>query len=404
MITNETDNETTTPTIHDWFEQTYLPTLQDRGLSSDRLGELRQAISRWKWWCNQEYRIENPVLRDLTAPRLAAFRRTAVGAEIPDKRGKPRKASAGSINKTIAALQQIANAAAEDESTGAQNVKVRKIAQPAKVDKIIIPDAALSKILEACKVADWPRRTPDGRPAPPPDTLWRFLVVWFVNYGMRTQDLVAYDSDRNPIRWANVTTSPENPHHDGVLECPYGWLVFTPQKTARAKPQPLVLPLNATTRHWMDLLAEQTPGGPKPDRPIAPMPTCSKLFYQQWKKIVAAAGVRPKPRLDMIDGRPQLAERSYRLKHLRCTAATRNEDHGASLGYPGVGQLITGHDSDRSQAGRSAVFGRHYHSPEKQVLETLLSLPQPDGFSPTPAPIEQQPTPAAERPRFRIVG
>ncbi len=393
------------PTLEDWFENVYVKQMIATGRSRDRINELRLAIQRWKWWCKSEQRIHHPLLSDVTPRRLSEFREAALGAEIPGEKRVSRPISARSLNKTLGALEQIINAASETLDS-LSVIRVKKVAQPRQVDKLVISDSDLSRIFEACEVATWPSCAADGRePVSSPPTLWRFLVAWWTNYGMRTQDLVAFESSQRPICWANVTTSPENPHHDGTLSNEHGWLVYVPDKTERDKPDPLVLPLNATTRHWLDRLADDTPTGRDPARVIAPVPHSGREFYGQWRRILKAADVRPKPKMAIdANGRPRMVERHYKIKHLRCTAATRIEDHAGPLGYPGAGQLVTGHDSDRSPGKtKSNVFGRHYYSAERALIEVLTTLPQPAGFAPdTPPPVDA--TKNTDRPRLRVVG
>jgi integrase len=400
----------THPRLRDWYEQTYRPRLVASGRSRDRLNEISQAISRFCWWVNSEHRIMHPVLNDVTPRRLAEFRLAMQTRQMPDNRGNLRPVSARSANKTLGAIEQVVNAAAETEDLSA--VRVRKIDALPQVDRLVLPDDALARIFAACDGATWPARAADGRPTAPAPIVWRFIVVMLANYGMRTQDLVAYESHLHPLVWSNVSDSPESPHHDGQMRSDGGWLVYVPDKTARAKPDPLVLPINAAARHWLDALAEATPTGRDPDRPIVPVTYCARDFYGQWRALVSAAGVKPKPRLDVTSGRPRLTDRQYKLKHLRCTAATRIENHGATLGYPGVGQLVTGHAPDRSPGSRNAersdVFGKHYYSPERALIETLTSIPQPAGFLP-PTPTSPQRHARAEpasghRARFRVVG
>lgn len=387
----------TFPRLRDWWQHTYRPRLVASGRSKDRINEIRQAIDRFCWWVNSEHRITNPVLNDVTPRRLAEFRLAMQTQPMPDNRGVLRPISARSANKTLGAIEQIVNAAAETEDLSA--VRVKKIAALPQVDRLVIPDDAIARIFAACDGATWPARSADGLPVAPAPVVWRLIVVMLANYGMRTQDLVAYESHLHPLTWGNVSDAAESPHHDGQMRSEGGWLVYVPDKTARAKPDPLVLPINAAARYWLDQLADATPTGRDPDRPIVPVTFCARDFYGQWRRLVAAAGVRPKPRLDMTDGRPRMTERAYKLKHLRCTAATRIEDHGAKLGYPGVGQLVTGHDADRSPGvRRSSVFAKHYYSPERALVETLSTIPQPDGFLPT------EPPQSKRRAELRVVG
>jgi integrase len=376
------------PSLDSYFLDSYLPMALDRGLSKDRIGELRQAVHRWNWWCKSKDRMLNPVLMDVTAGRLAEFRRDVLGKEIPDRDGKMRAVTPRSLNKTLQAIEQIMAAAIEDgavdESRGL--VRVRKVAQPRQINKLVIPDAGLSRLLAACDEATWPQRSQDGKPIDAP-MLWRVAVVMYATLGMRTQDLMRHEKDLRPIRWSCVIEPGPSPAEDGSIESKYGWLLWIPNKTRKRKGHPMCLSLNETLTHWLGQLREAHQ--PAPDDPIAPIPWSADSLYAQWNRLLAAAELRPKPKRTFdAEGNVAIEQRNYSIKHLRCTAGTRADEHGAALGHTDIGRWVTGHVSND-------VFLKHYRGMEKPLMQVIHSLPQPDGFSPRPS---------APAPALRVVG
>ncbi len=374
-------------TMQDYFTQTFLPECRQRGLSRDRIGEIEQAVFRWKWWSGHKYRIPCPLLGEITAGRLSEFRREVIGKEIPGRDGKLRLVTPRSLNKTLQAIEQIVSAAIEDgtldESRGL--LRVRKVPQPEQVNKLIIPDDALGRIMEAAARATWPRETVDGR-AIDPGVMWQAAIALFATYGMRTQDLIRYDSAMLPIRWGCVRPAGVSPAEDGTAENAAGWLIWVPNKTRRKKCWAMCMPLSVGCRWHLDRWRESMK--PVDDaEPLFPLPMTRDSVYDQWRSILSEANAKPKPRMTFdATGVPVTTERGYLIKHLRCTAGTRADEHGDTLSHTGVGRWITGHVSND-------VFTRHYRSMERPILETITTLPMPAGFAPELPP---------ERPRLRL--
>lgn len=371
-----------------YFLDSFLPASQEKRLSKDRIGELQQAVHRYVWWCQSKDRIINPVLTDVTAGRLAAFRKDVLNQPIPGRDGKIRLCSPRSLNKTLQALEQIVAAAIEDQTLDESRglVRVRKCQHPRQIGKVVIPDESLAGLLKACDKATWPQRSIDGRALDAP-LLWRTAIVIFTNFGMRTQDLLCYESHLSPIRWPCLIPAGQSPAEDGTAESSHGWLHWLPNKTRNRKMFPMTLPLNQTVstmlRQWRESQR------PAEHDPVFPIPYSSDGLYQQWRRILSAAGVAPKPKRTFeADGRLTVTKRTYLLKHLRCTAGTRAEEHGAAMGHAGIGRWVTGHISND-------VFERHYRAHERALMQVIETLPQPEGFDPNPKPVA---------PTLRIVG
>ncbi|WP_417745091.1 hypothetical protein [Rosistilla oblonga] len=368
-------------TLAAYFTETFLPAATERRLSRDRIGELHQAVHRWNWWCSEECqpkdRTDRPVLADMTPPRLTEFKKAALGAKLPGRDGKSRPVSPRSLNKTLQALEQILSAAVEDGTLDDTRsiMRIRKVEQPAQIGKLVLSDAQLGRIMEAASAATWPHRTPGGKPIDAPE-FWQAAIAMFATYGMRTQDLTRYDRKMLPIRWGGVFPPGLSPADDGALESAHGWLCWVPNKTRNRKVFAMTLPLTECTAYWLTRWRSSC-GKVADGDPLFEMPCAKDSFYEQWAKIVETAEVRPKPKVTFdADGNIQKQQRQYKIKHLRCTAGTRADEHGATLGYDSIGRWVTGHVSND-------VFHRHYRSQEKPILRTLESLPMPEDFVPT---------------------
>ncbi|WP_417738502.1 hypothetical protein [Rosistilla oblonga] len=368
-------------TLAIYFTEAFLPAMVERRLSRDRIGELEQAVHRWNWWCtegcNPKDRTSRPVLADITPPRLTEFKKAALGAELPGRDGKLRVVSPRSLNKTLQALEQILSAAVEDgtldEARGM--MRIRKVEQPAQIGKLVMSDAQLGRLMEAAADATWPYRTTAGQAIEAP-LFWQAAIALFSTYGMRTQDLVRYDQRMMPIRWGGIFPAGLSPAEDGTLESSYGWIAWVPNKTRSRKVFSMCLPLTKCTAYWLDQWRTSC-GRVSDSDPVFGMPNTKDSFYDQWSRIVTAADVRPKPRVAFDDnGNVQKQDREFKIKHLRCTAGTRADEHGATLGYENLGRWVTGHVSND-------VFNRHYRSQEKPIMRTLESLPMPAEFTPT---------------------
>lgn len=380
------------PPLAEFYATTVLPQLEREGRSRETLNEHARAIRRWglywgaigttgqdpNYWTTRPVVSDpGPGVREITAKMLADYRDWLSDNPVPDRRGKLRKTGARSINKDLGYLSMILGRGAESGDT-AGSVQARRIARPQAGDPVEIPTRHLDAIFEACAVAKWPTSDRDGRPfGPSPTLVWRFALVWFYNFGPRTEDLMPYTSDAQPICWGAICNEAENPHHNGIATNDHGWFFFVPYKTRRVKPQPLTLPINETARAWLDKLAAASRDQSEA-RPLLYLPRSSKTFYDQWKTILRAANVAPKPILAVDgDGRPVRKHRSYLIKHLRSTAATAIESHAK-----GVGKLVTGHAADRSpdSAVEAKVFDQHYYKAEAAIVAALTSLPQPESF------------------------
>jgi len=338
-------------TIREVFERHKLPELTTRGRARATLAEYRCHLARWEEWA-ANYWITNPVVQDVKRAELEAFRVWL---------GKRPKASARTVNKHLGTIECLLATAAEhwliDRAPKLEPLSASKAGR-----KLYLSYDQLSRLYQACGVAEWPkRRKSGGNLSYGPAAGWRALIVLLFNYGARTQEFVAYRRTELPaLTWRQVSWDEESPADAGQCRCRFGWMWYTPAKQKRAKPDPLVLPLNEVAAGHLRSLA--TPLGAREELPVFDWPWSPKELYGQWQAIVDAAGVRPKKSLDGSE------DDEYSLKHLRKTCATWHQQHS-----PGVAPLILGH-------AKRSVSDEHYVAAEGQILRAVLGLPQPEAF------------------------
>ena len=353
-----------------WRMFSFARRVSDQLLRQGRARETREEYLRFAkrfdeyfatWWADgppdQKYRMGYPVIRTCGAAHLRLWREYLVSLESFSPR---------TINKHVATVEAILSWAADEELRD-QSPHLKALPSKGAAPKFYLTLEQLSAIYQACDVAEWPTVGRRGLLGYSPADGWRAaLVLWF-SYGLRTQELIKHESGKRSLRCRNLVWQRETPAQEGHAESPYGWLWYVPQKQGRVKPRPLALPLSDVAAAHLRLIRcrDKRPCATLFDWPLSP-----DQFYPQWRRILEAAGVRPK-RDPSTGQQPQ-----YDVKHLRKTCTTHYNNHAA-----GIAKWITGHSSLRPDEARdSQVSDRHYDCPEQRVLRAVLSLPQPEAF------------------------
>lgn len=357
--------------LQEAFERFKRPEL--RGRSADTLGEYRTHLRRWRECFDDlrarcaaagerwKYRMSYPVLPEIGKEELRIFR---VWLESQTDGPGPRF-STRTINKHLGSVQAILKAA-EDADQILRAPAIKPLPAHRAARKLWLTHEQVDSWMDSCEIADWPRDLPR-----PTSTYWRTLGVLWCIYGFRTQEVVSYESSKEPLDWSQIRWERTTPHPDGHAVCPWGWLTYTPVKQRRFKEEPLVLPLNEIAYRWLrEIWDGQTQG------PVIPFPLNNGMFYNTWHAIVRRAGITPKAALDG-------SVESYKPKHLRKTATTWLNNH-----RPGMADYIVGHASERSPTAliaaagpRSQVAKDFYDCAENRILDALLTLPLPESFS-----------------------
>jgi integrase len=359
-----------TVSLRDCYERYKRPELSRRSVETVR--EYETHLARWdKFWelafaaakstgRGWKYRIAHPVLPQITRPELLAFRGWLESAPPETGPLSPR-----TINKHLGTVTAVLEAAVR-HALLPHAYKLEPLPTQRASRKLYLSYAEAEALKRACRVAHWPRDLP-CRPA----AYWEALLVGWCVYGFRTQEQVRYETRMRALTWGDVRPQSETPAPEGKAEWRLGWLVYTPQKQQRIKPDPLVLPLHPAYHAHLEAIRPDDAG---PEEPVFPFPLSNEAFYGAWKSILQAAGVRPKAGLDGIAP-------AYQVRHLRKTCTTWCNDHGATVGVPHLGELVTGHAADRGPGGPSAISATHYDNAEQRLLKGLTTLPLPPSFA-----------------------
>lgn len=350
--------------LRDVFEQYLRPEMQSAGCKRKTIGNVERHLrlfEQWwedalAFWKNRSHvEILRPIVASLTIQHLTAYQQWL--------RKNGRKGLY--INGSVGIIQQILRCA---ESSGLITHVPRAKPVPAKkaAAKIYLIDSQLSDLWEAFGESTWPVKRQGFRPLHYPSPMaWRCCLVLWTLYGFRTQELIPLESKAKSLKWKHIHDCYETPNPAGQTKNEWGWIVFTPGKQERVKPEPLYLPL---TRHARAALEHLRPVDWKPDEAVCNWTYSSSSFYPEWHAATARAGIKPKT------GEP------LEPKHLRKTCSTRSDDW-----CPGAADYITGHASDRSGQAQvadagSKVSGMHYKNAENKVKQCLDTIPLPACF------------------------
>ena len=338
--------------IRECWETYLLPELQTLKRRPSTFYGIKFNVEQWELWLSQQGCLMLPIAK-IDRRHLIEFRDWLTA----------RGASATSANRAVSTIGQILRC-------GIRNTLIKDAprleALPHRgvAPKVFPSDDELTRVWEAFEYADWPTRTSQGqRLHYSATTGWRALLIILRSYGLRIQEAVMMETGFRSLQWSNIHPPGPTPNPEGRTECEHGWLVYTPQKQERVKPDPLFLPLNATTKAAIDAVR---PSVIDPNGLVFDWSLSSVSFYKSWYLAFAQAQVRPK----QLSG-----VKRYTPKHMRKSATTH-----INLHMPGLAQHIVGHGGDRS-GQQSVISAKHYDNQEQAVLECVASMPLPECFS-----------------------
>jgi hypothetical protein len=236
--------------------------------------------------------------------------------------------SPSSINKTVREVLTTI-ALAGDEGLEIRNVRCKRMSEPTGA-KIWLDELQIGQLWLAAGEMSWPGTTSDRKRGNyagtglAPSTFWRAIIVLLRAYGIRVQDLVAYQRGKSPITWADITFEARTPNPHGREEWRLGWLYYQSGKVGRK----YYLPLTKHTRAAIDRLhaaaklraeAAGLPGIPS-DWPILPCPQGGAL-PRYWKALCNRAKVvKPIKKLGLEElgdkwvARTNVSERQFRTQ------------------------------------------------------------------------------------------
>ena len=357
------------PTLRDIWREVLQPRKRREGIKRDTEAFYRRALDAWDGFLQSSppggptRLTQCQALSQINAQALQAYQDYLV----------EQQTGARTTNLHVMCIHSILKAHAEQ--SGVHGVPARPPElKEGKAPKLYFSREDVSALYEACEIAIWPQRGAEGSLLTyAPAAGWRFLICWWFNYGMRTQELYGHKPDARPILWRQTTWEQVNPSEAGQAVSDHGWLWYTPPKQERHKDDDLVLPLTRITRAHLESI--RPTHGADEGRPLLYWPRGYDQFRRQWHAIVEAAGVQAKPNLK-TGKRPKLLP-----KHFRKTATTWLNVHRR-----GIAKYIVGHAEERAAdskviaGGESEVSETYYDNQENAVLEALTSFPQPTAF------------------------
>jgi len=326
------------------YEELMKPHLRRKNRRLATYREYETCLRRWEAFSKD--RSHRPILQTLSAGVLEDFQDWL----LDTLKGKNVENTVNKHVKAVLAIMRRAKRRGE-----LQNVPDVEMLDANRVaGKRYLEYEEVDALYRACEIAKWP--PPTHRTQCNASRLWRAAIVVYFNYGLRTQELMAYEGDHDGVRWSSVFWEDRTPDPDGHARNEHGWIRYTPQKQRWAKNEPVTLPLNEITRKHLEGIRPQAPG--EDDR-VFEVPLCSNSFYDQWRAICEKAG--------RDTGNESL--RSLEVKGLRKTASTW---HNKTT--PGIAPFVLGH----AERGVNAM---HYTNVEQQLVEHFAKFPQPESFT-----------------------
>ncbi len=313
----------------------------------------------------REQRITNPLsLAEVNSGTLGAFQ-----SWLQQESRFPLPAGASSVNKAMKEVRKWLELAA-DEGHEVQRVKVPKSLRVRARPRYYLDGESIDSLWRAAERMVWPPMKRRATMAAPwtgtgmeTSEWWRCVLVLLRNYGMRVQDLVAYDHLKAPITWRDVSLEEQSPNPESLERWPLGWLYYRASKTEDSSGREYYLPLTVSARAAVDRLKQAAlslDGQARADSPIVRVAMGHGLT-EHFKTLQGIAGVATRT------GQP------YQLEDLRKTVATYSATVHAELPWALCGWTGSG--------GGSQVARKHYQQPEPLLVRELHRVPMPACFS-----------------------
>lgn len=361
------------PTLSAIWDQFWKPKLLSRGAKKTTLAQYQSHVRAWVKWTRQNppdgldsmcpIEFREPPASLISQEMLQAFQEHMLREGL---------AKITARNRCDALRAILREAAKRNLIERVPEFEPAATCDDEQSPEIVLPYEHVDAIYRACSVATWPETAVDHlgveRYLPvSPAAYWRLMVVWLFTFGMRVQDLVAYQPGKRGLTWREVWLHAESPRSSNRNR--FGWFFFVPQKTSRTRKRELVLPLSEFARLHLDAVR---PSQVVPSMPVFPFPVDAKRFRAQRQAIMRASGVMPKPLLDP-------GGKGYLLSHFRATCATWYDYHakGSSPASAILGHAGRGGGRD----GLARITARHYVRHEKKIIRAVRTLPQPESFS-----------------------
>jgi hypothetical protein len=375
--------------VHQLFRQ---PELVNRSEGYRR--DCMRALAKWEEFelvlKEHAQRIAYPLpIKDITSSLMRAFQEWLFAST---------SLSPSSVNKMVREILTTI-AMAGDDGLEVKTVRCKRLAEPTGA-KIYFDDKQVASLWNAAAAMQWPSESKSrgfsGTGISPGD-FWRCAIVLLRSYGMRVQDLVAYETGKTPVTWREVCFDAKTPNPNGREEWALGWFTYRSSKVGRQ----YYLPMTKYTRAAIDRLyagaqkrataagLDAVPG----DWAVMPSPRGGAL-PRYWKALcLAAEVVKPiKPigveqvgekwlakttvnerRFDTQEEAQQWLEvaNQYVMEDFRSTAATF---------YAAIEESLPNKVCGWADGSRVNVGRKNYINDEPVLLKYLPTAPMPPCF------------------------
>jgi hypothetical protein len=246
------DSETLTMSrAHELFRQ---PQLLNRSKSYRQ--DCLRALAKWEEFERRIHelgqRITYPLpIKDVTSSYMRAFQEwllatTTLGPSM--------------INRMVREILTTI-ALAGDDGHEVRTVRCKRLPEPTGA-KIYFDDLQMSQLWAACGEMQWPVKLVDKPRVGSsfcgtglePATWWRCVLILLRTYGMRVQDLLAYEPDKTPVTWREISFQSKTPNPHGREEWPLGWFTYRSGKMESRGGRQYYLPMTRYTRVAIDRL------------------------------------------------------------------------------------------------------------------------------------------------------
>ena len=310
---DDRDEPHSLPTLDEVFRSEIKPRLESRRRAASTIRDYERSVRTWsEFWGDHG---GSPHLDQLTEDHLDQFSEflaeSLTGRTVNKHMGYvqaiidqcgPRRSGNTGIGRRLGLLDSVPRYIRVDESPARRG----RVATLAEVEAI----------LAHCDAASLPRYQSALK--------WSAAIRLLFWAGIRRCDLF------QNLRRSHWIKSSRCPVAEVSIEWTWGWLAFTPQKTARRKPEPLVIPLPRALA--FELEAIRYPAG-QVDPPLLGFANCSRDWAANFERIQRAAGIATP--FTFQDGRKSA------------------NVHWQQLVSPGTGSLFLGHSA-------RGVNARHY--------------------------------------------
>lgn len=277
-IALDPNSETPQCSLDAFYHESVLPELQSTGRTISTIDEMSRALKRWQKWeatlpshQRKEAGGVNCVpISEIAEQHLLSFQKwLALDGHSPSR-----------INTTIAAISRMLMTALR-LSLVPKVPRIPRLAtnKAVRSDKYILSVDEVQRLWDATVVLKWPDRNEQLERAEwnAPD-FWRAAIVFWLTYGLKTQDLISTERAYNAITWENIkATKRDDLRFD---------LVYSPQHNQRRRPTTIQVPL---TPHAITALSRIRPSTANAKQRVFHSPFSSVGFRDTLKTLAKQA-------------------------------------------------------------------------------------------------------------------